>query len=155
MIEQLREELEADEGIKYEVYLDHLGLKTCGIGHLCKSSDPEFEMEVGDLVSEERVEELFATDIAGTLNDCQKLIPDFDMLPDSVRKIVGNMCFNLGRKRFGGFKKMLEAIEDRDWERAADEMLDSKWARQLPARSDRLISRMRAASDNTKYDELC
>ena len=34
MIDQLREELEIDEGVKYEVYLDHLGLKTCGVGHL-------------------------------------------------------------------------------------------------------------------------
>tara|TARA_R110000751_G_scaffold44451_1_gene101737 strand:+ start:928 stop:1368 length:441 start_codon:yes stop_codon:yes gene_type:complete len=144
MIEQLREELEADEGIKHEVYLDHLEKKTVGIGHLCQAGEPEYEMEVGEAVSEERVAELFEQDIAGTLDDCQRLMPDFDMLPDSVRLIAGNMCFNLGRKRFGGFKKMLAAIEDRDWERAADEMLDSKWARQLPARSNRLISRMRA-----------
>ena len=144
MIEQLRKELEADEGIKHEVYLDHLGLKSCAIGHLCQAGEPEYEMEVGDPVSEERVEELFAKDIAGTLDDCQKLIPDFDMLPDSVRLIAGNMCFNLGRQRFGAFKKMLAAIEDRDWQRAADEILDSKYARQLPARSNRLISRMRA-----------
>jgi lysozyme len=146
MIEQLREELEVDEGIKHEVYLDHLGLKTCGIGHLCKSSDPEFEMEVGDPVSEERVAELFAKDIAGTLRDCRKLIPNFDILTDEVRLITANMCFNLGVNRLGRFVKLLEAIKDKDWGRAADEMLDSKWARQLPARSDRLISRMRAVS---------
>jgi GH24 family phage-related lysozyme (muramidase) len=144
MIEQLREELEADEGVINAVYLDHLGLKTCAIGHLCQAGEPEYEMEVGEAVSEERVAELFEQDIAGTLDDCQRLMPDFDMLPEQVRLIVANMCFNLGQKRFGGFRKMLEAIEDGDWERAADEMLDSKWARQLPARSSRLISRMRA-----------
>ena len=46
-IEQLRKELEADEGCKYEIYLDHLGYKTFGIGHLCKATDPENDMDVG------------------------------------------------------------------------------------------------------------
>ena len=144
MIEQLREELEADEGCVMEIFKDHLGLNTCGVGHLIKEGDPEFEMEVGDPVSEERVAELFEKDIAWTLSDCQKLLPDFDMLPEEIRLIVANMCFNLGVNRLGRFEKLLDAIEDRDWEKAADEMLDSKWARQLPGRSDRLIARMRA-----------
>ena len=143
MMDQLRKELEQDEGIKYEIYLDHLGLKTCGIGHLCKSSDPEFEMDVGEKISEERVAELFSRDIAWTLDDCQKLIPDFDMLPEEVQLIVANMCFNLGINRLGRFEKFLEAVEDRSWHRAADEMFDSRWKKQVPARSDRLIARMR------------
>ena len=46
-IAALREELKLDEGIKYEIYLDHLGLKTCGIGHLCVKGEPEFNQEVG------------------------------------------------------------------------------------------------------------
>jgi GH24 family phage-related lysozyme (muramidase) len=141
----LREELEADEGSGDGViYLDHLGLKTCGIGHLCKKGDPEFEMEVGDPVSEERVAELFEKDIAWTINDCRRLVPDFDMLPEQVRLIIANMMFNLGSKRLSLFRLLLAAVEERSWERAADEMLDSKWATQVPARSGRLIARMRA-----------
>jgi lysozyme len=146
MIDQLREELEADEGLKYEIYLDHLGLKTCAIGHLCKSGEPEYEMEVGDPVSEERVAELFAKDIAWTLSDCQKLIPDFDMLPEEARLILANMMFNMGLNRMSKFLRLLAAVEERRWEKAADEMLDSKWATQVPARSERLIARMRALS---------
>jgi lysozyme len=146
MMDQLREELEADEGLKYMIYLDHLGLKTCGIGHLIKEGDPEFEMEVGDTVSEERVAELFEKDIAWTINDCQKLVPDFDMLPEEVRLILANMMFNMGLNRMSKFLRMLAAVEERRWEKAADEMLDSKWARQVPARSGRLIARMRALS---------
>ena len=45
-IDQLRKELEADEGCKHEIYLDHLGYKTFGIGHLCKATDPENNMAV-------------------------------------------------------------------------------------------------------------
>ena len=144
MIDQLREELEIDEGVKYEIYLDHLGLKTCGVGHLVRKTDPEHDMEVGDPVSEERVAELFAQDVGWTMNDCLKLLPDFDMLPEQVRLIFANMMFNMGINRLGMFKRLLAAIEDRDWQKAAVEMADSKWADQLPNRSGRLIERMKS-----------
>jgi len=143
VIEQLREELEADEGCVMEIYEDELGLKTCGVGHLLRPDDPEFEMEVGTPVSEERVAELFAKDIAWTITDCQKLLPEFDDLPGEVRLIIANMMFNMGANRMAGFRKFLTAIEDADWQSAAFEMHDSRWRRQLPARSGRLISRMR------------
>jgi lysozyme len=143
MIDQLREELEADEGVKYEIYLDHLGLKTCGVGHLCRKGEPEYDMGVGTPISEERVAEWFGKDVGWTLKDCYKLLPDFDMLPEAVRLIFANMMFNLGMKNLGMFKRLLAAIEDREWQKAADEMADSKWARQVPNRSGRLIERMR------------
>jgi lysozyme len=144
MIEQLREELMADEGCVYSVYLDHLGLKTVGIGHLCRESDPEFDMEVGAPVSEERVMELFDKDMSWTFRDCIRLLPEFNDLPDEVRLIVANMMFNLGEKRLSGFSRLLAAIEKEDWNSAADEMVDSRWHRQVPERSGRLIERMRA-----------
>tara|TARA_R110002110_G_scaffold186074_1_gene393086 strand:+ start:324 stop:764 length:441 start_codon:yes stop_codon:yes gene_type:complete len=144
MIEQLREELVADEGCVYEVYLDHLGLKTVGIGHLCRETDPEHDMEVGAPVSEDRVLELFDRDMAWTFKDCHRLLPEFSDLPEEVRLIVANMMFNLGMNRLGGFKRFLEAVGKKDWASAADEMVDSKWHRQVPERSGRLIERMRA-----------
>jgi|TARA_R110000744_G_scaffold22167_1_gene57029 lysozyme len=144
MIEQLREELIADEGCVYAVYLDHLGLKTVGVGHLCRETDPEYAMEVGAPVSEERVLELFGRDMAWTFKDCHKLLPEFSDLPEEVRLICANMMFNLGANRMGGFKKFLAAVEREDWGSAADEMVDSKWHRQVPERSGRLIQRMRA-----------
>ena len=144
MIEQLREELEEDEGCMRKTYLDHLGYKTVGIGHLCKEGEPEFDMEVGTPVSEERVAELFEKDIGWTISDCQKLVPDFDMLPEEARLILSNMMFNMGVNRMSRFLRLLAAVEERRWGKAADEMLDSKWATQVPARSGRLIARMRA-----------
>ena len=53
------------------------------------------------------------------------------------------MLFNLGLPTLSKFKDMQAAINDRLWDEAADAMLDSKWARQLPNRSGRLIARMR------------
>jgi lysozyme len=144
MIEQLREELMADEGCVMKIYEDHLGLKTVGIGHLCRESDPEFDMEVGAPVSEERVMELFDKDMSWTFRDCIRLLPEFNDLPDEVRLIVANMMFNLGAKRLSGFSRLLAAVEKEDWNSAADEMVDSRWHRQVPERSGRLIARMRA-----------
>ena len=56
--DRLRTELEIDEGCKYHIYLDHLGLPTAGIGHLIKESDPEHGKPVGTVISKERVAEL-------------------------------------------------------------------------------------------------
>ena len=81
-IEQLREEIAADEGCVYEVYLDHLGLPTFGIGHLVLETDEEF---------------------------------------------VG----------------MKEGVDHRNWNWAADEMVDSRWYKQVTNRAERLVQRMR------------
>ena len=96
-IDQLREELKVDEGVKYEIYLDHLGLPTFGIGHLVLNSDPEYGQEVGTPVSENRVNECFAKDVEIVLSECKKLYANFELLPDEVQLIIANMMFNMGR----------------------------------------------------------
>ena len=55
-------QLKIDEGVKYEIYLDHLGFKTFGIGHLCTPDDPEFEQGTATPVSPQRVRECFEND---------------------------------------------------------------------------------------------
>ena len=143
-IEQLRKELEIDEGVKYEIYLDHLGLPTFGIGHLVTENDQEYGQEVGTEVSEERVAEVFEQDVQITLDECKILYSDFDELPEEVQLIIANMMFNMGRPRLSQFKGMKRGVDARDWNAAADEMVDSKWYRQVTNRADRLVTRMRA-----------
>tara|TARA_Y100000389_G_scaffold200733_1_gene241813 strand:+ start:3013 stop:3453 length:441 start_codon:yes stop_codon:yes gene_type:complete len=142
-IEKLRKQLEIDEGIVHEVYLDHLGLATFGIGHLVIDSDPEYGAEVGTAVAESRCIEVFNQDVEIVLSDCKILYPDFDELPEEVQQIVANMMFNMGRPRLSKFKGMKAGVDARDWERAADEMVDSAWYRQVTKRADRLVVRMR------------
>ena len=89
-IQKLREQLIIDEGVKYETYLDHLSLKTCGIGHLCKEDDPEFELPIGTEISEERVTELFEEDIQIVIQDCKKVYDDWENLPEEVKQICAN-----------------------------------------------------------------
>ena len=52
------------------------------------------------------------------------------------------MCFNLGYPRLSGFKNFLGALEDKEWDKASMEMMDSKWAEQVGPRADRLKDRM-------------
>ena len=142
-IEKLREEIEYDEGNVKSIYLDHLHLSTFGIGHLVRESDPEYGWEVGTPVSDDRCAEAFNEDIKTVVSDCYKLYPDFDGLPEEAQRIIANMCFNLGYPRLSKFKGMKRGVDARDWQSAADEMVDSRWYRQVTKRADRLVERMR------------
>lgn len=144
IIEQLKKDLASDEGCKYEIYLDHLGLPTFGIGHLIKEHDPENGKPVGTVIEQERVHQAFLLDISVTIDECQVLYPDWEDLPEEVQLIIANMMFNIGRPRLSKFKKMKAAVDERDWIEAADQMVDSKWYTQVPNRARRLVSRMRA-----------
>lgn len=145
--DRLREELADDEGCKLEIYLDHLGLPTFGIGHLVREDDPEHGEPVGTPISEERVRQAFALDIAVTLEDCKRLYADFDDLPEEAQLVIANMCFNLGYPRLSKFNDMRAAVNERSWNAAADAMVDSRWHDQVPNRAKRLVKRMRALSD--------
>ena len=143
-IDKLREEIAYDEGSVNEIYLDHLGLPTFGIGHLVIDSDPEYGQPVGTPVSEDRCNEAFDNDVQTVIADCSILYPDFDELPEEVQRIIANMMFNMGRPRLSKFKGMKRGVDARDWNAAADEMVDSNWYRQVTKRADRLVARMRA-----------
>ena len=145
-LEQFREQLEIDEGVKYEVYNDHLGYATFGIGHLVLESDPEYGADIGTPVSDDRVIEAFEQDVQTVLSDCAILYPDFDELPEEAQQVIANMMFNMGRPRLSGFKGMKRGVDSRDWNAAADEMVDSAWYRQVTNRADRLVERIRALS---------
>ena len=141
-IDKLREELKIDEGVKYEIYLDHLSLPTLGVGHLIKETDPENGLPVGTKIEEERVNELFDEDIQVTIQECKYLYNDFDDLPEEAQRIIANMMFNLGRPRLSRFLKMKQHVDNRDFVSASEEMKDSKWYRQVTNRAQRLCDRM-------------
>jgi lysozyme len=146
-IEQLREEITNDEGVEYEIYLDHLGFPTLGIGHLITDTDEEYGSPVGTPVTEDKVNFYFEQDIEVVLSDCRILYDDFDDLPEEAQHIIANMMFNMGRPRLSKFKGMKRGVDNRDWDTAADEMVDSAWYRQVPNRAKRLVTRMRAIAD--------
>jgi lysozyme len=142
--QRVMEQLKIDEGVVHEVYLDHLGLPTVGIGHLILESDPEHGAEVGTPVSNARCEELFQKDLDTAISECVALYgPDvWEGFPEEVQEILVNMLFNMGRPRLSQFKKMNAALEMGDWETASIEGRDSRWYNQVGNRANRLMSRL-------------
>ncbi len=148
-IERVRKQLEIDEGVKYEIYEDHLGYKTFGIGHLVLDTDPEVDMPIGTVVTHQRVEDAFETDFDVSVAECSILYQDkWNTFPEEVQEILVNMMFNLGRPRLGKFKNMRKALDEQKWKLAADEGRDSLWYRQVGGRAARLMSRL----ENVKCD---
>lgn len=143
-LDTLRKQLEIDEGVKYDIYNDHLGYPTFGIGHLVTKTDPESGQSVGTAITRERVQEAFEADVVSVIKDCNILYNDFDELPEEAQQIIANMMFNLGRPRLTKFRGMKRGVDARDWNAAANEMVDSAWYRQVTNRADRLVQRMRA-----------
>ena len=140
--DRLYQRLKIDEGCKFEIYDDHLGYKTFGIGHLVKETDEEYGGPCGEPVSEERVMQCFRDDTHTAIRECYGLYGEsyFEDFPDEVQEILVNMMFNLGRPRLSKFKKMNAALKKEDWKEAAKEGRDSRWYRQVTNRAERLMS---------------
>ena len=137
------EQLKIDEGVVYEIYLDHLGYPTLGVGHLVLENDLEHGQEVGTPVSEQRVRNLFGVDLNTAIKECEVLYDDcWQVLPEAVQEILVNMMFNMGRPRLSKFKKMNAAIREGDWKTASVEGRDSRWYHQVGNRANRLMSRL-------------
>ena len=146
--EAVYEQLKIDEGVVYGIYNDHLGYPTFGVGHLIVEDDEEYGRPVGTAVTEERVRACFARDLDIAERECYTLYGEgtFRELPDEVQQILVNMMFNMGRPRLSKFKKMNEAIAQKDWKRAAVEGRDSRWYRQVTQRAERLMKRLENVS---------
>ena len=143
-IDQLRDTLKIDEGVKYEIYNDHLGYPTFGIGHLVVESDEEHGKPVGTPISEDRVNSVFEKDVAIMIDEAKKIFPNLDELPEEAQQVIVNMTFNMGRPRLSQFKKFIAGVNAGDWNKAAVEMMDSRWAKQVGARAERLRDRIKA-----------
>lgn len=141
--EAVYEQLKIDEGVVYEVYLDHLGYPTFGVGHLIIEGDAEHGSAVGTTITEERVKECFEKDLDIAVSECEALFGDnWNDYPGELQEVLVNMMFNMGRGRLGGFKKFIAAINESDWNKASIEMMDSRWATQVGNRAIRLRDRV-------------
>jgi lysozyme len=77
--------------------------------------------------------------------DVTDLVPDFQQLPINAQRVLLDMSYNLGKPRLAGFKNMLSAVQQRDFQKAADEMVDSLWYDQVGDRGKNLVKMMRKA----------
>jgi lysozyme len=129
---RLIDTLKRHEGYSRRPYYDTVGKMTIGHG---RNLDDK-----GITPNEART--LLLNDIQDAVDMLRGAYPQFDQL-DSVRQeVLVNMAFNMGNKVMG-FSKMLFALEIGEWEEAAKEMLDSRWAGQVKARATELAEVMR------------
>lgn len=146
-LERLKEEIISDEGCVLEVYKDHLGYFTVGVGHLIRPSDEEWQTPTGTKITQTRADELLVKDFNNVLKECEDNLTVWPEVGEEVRLILANMAFNLGLPRLKKFKKMLKAIDEKDYVKASEEGLDSRWAKQVYNRSHRLMDRMRSIAE--------
>ena len=140
--DKLYEEIKEDEGEILEIYKDHLGYPTIGIGHLVTEKDEEFGEATGTPITAERSRELFDRDIEVAIKDCEQLYGQWHNWPEEVQLILVNMAFNLGGPRLARFKNMKNMLSQGKWKEAAAEGRDSLWYRQVTNRAERLMRRL-------------
>lgn len=108
------------------------GHPTVGIGRA---------MDVKGLTFEEQ-KYLCRNDIAEVDAALDKATPLYSQVDEVRRRVLCNMAFNMGVGGLMDFQKMWGAIAEKDWNRAASEMTDSAWAKQVGARATRLVTQM-------------
>ena len=127
-------DLKRDEGLKLKPYRDTVGKLTIGIG---RNLD-----DVG--ISEVEAEQMLANDLDRTIADLDANMLWWQTLDTPRRRVILNMAFNLGVGGLMKFVKTLAAVRSGDYAKAADMMLQSKWAGQVGARAKRLARMMRS-----------
>ena len=120
----------ADEGLRLMPYRCSAGKLTIGYGTTFPLSEEE-----AHLLLRHRLEKV--------LDRCERSFPWWSKLSPARQQVIASMCYQMGMDGLSGFKKMLAAIERNDYDTAAKEMLDSKWAKHdSPARARRLAKVM-------------
>ncbi|MFZ9654660.1 MAG: glycoside hydrolase family protein [Limnohabitans sp.] len=133
----LQKQLILHEGVRLKPYRCTAGKLTIGIG---RNLD-----DVG--ISQEEALGLLRNDIARALSAVRIELPWFDRLDDIRQRVVVDMAFNLGIDGLLAFKQTLAAVASGDYDRAATEMLNSRWAAQVGERARRLARMMRTGRD--------
>ena len=129
----LIESIKENEGYKSTVYTDTLGFDTIGYGFAIK--DLELDEEVCDLILDKKLDKL--------IDATNKKFPFLRELPQDKCEVIFEMVYQLGLNGVSMFKKMLKALENKDYDKAAAEMLDSLWAKQTPDRAIKLSNQMK------------
>ena len=103
-----------------------------GIGH---DIVPDDKLELGDEISPHQFYLFWVTDFNACMDAMRSILKNWQSHPVEVQVVISAMCFQLGRHGTMQFKKMLKAIDDRDYGKASREILNSKWARETPKRA--------------------
>jgi len=133
--ERLRETITRHEGSRLNMYQDTLGIWTIGVGH--NIQEKGISPAVMELMLDEDIEEAIV--------ELKRSVSFFSKMPEQVQEALVNLSFNMGIPRLMQFKKTLAYLRDGDFEAAADELLDSRYAEQVGRRADEVADMIRTA----------
>jgi len=117
----IQELLIKHEGLKLKPYKDTKGILTIGVGR---------NLEDNGIATDEAMY-MLKNDIERVEQELKEIFLDFEELPENVKMVLIDMDFNLGKSRFLQFRKMIQAVKNKDWKAMIEEMKDSKWCREL------------------------
>ena len=141
-MERLMKSVKAHEGYRNKVYLDSLGKRTVGVGHLCVEDHWEDDREY----SEEMLMKVLKDDLKNAIQGAERLCSKCPDLDDLAKEIIIEMVFQLGETGVSKFRNMWKALESDppDYFEAHVQMLDSRWAKQTPGRAKVMSNHMRS-----------
>jgi GH24 family phage-related lysozyme (muramidase) len=137
--EDVKNRIKKHEGFVAKVYLDSLGKATIGYGHLLTEEDDFVE---GVIYDKDILEAMFDKDFDKAKQGMEELVGTLDIAM-AAKGIIIEMVFQLGKTGVSKFKNMFAALNEYDYTRAAEEMLNSAWYRQTPSRCEELSNLMR------------
>jgi lysozyme len=117
-VEKLKDQLILHEGLELKSYTCSAGYVTLGVGRNVE--------ELG--ITEEEARYLLDNDILRVGKELDNAIPWWREMSEVRQRVVVDMVFNLGISRFLNFKNAINAMQEQDWDEAAAQMLDSRWA---------------------------
>lgn len=135
--EQVTALLVADEGEILHAYEDHLGYLTIGVGIL-------IDKRKGGGITQEESRYLLRNRIRKRIAELESRFEWWNALDPVRQQALVCMAFQLGTNGVANFRKMCNALSVRDYETAAREALDSNWAKQTPARAQRMAQILRS-----------
>jgi lysozyme len=141
-LERLMESVKKHEGYRNKVYLDTLGKRTVGVGHLCVEDFWEDDKEY----EEKFLMEILAEDLQNAIKGARELKEEYDCtdIDEIAQEIIVEMVFQLGKTGVSKFKNMWKALAEKNYIGASYEMLDSRWAKQTPNRAKAMADLMKA-----------
>ena len=141
-MERLLKSVKAHEGYRNKVYLDSLGKRTVGVGHLCVEDFWEDNKEY----PEDMLMNILKNDLKSAIKSAEELCSDCPDLKDLAKETIVEMIFQLGKTGVSKFRNMWKALKQSppQYDVAATEMLDSRWAKQTPNRAKEMSDHMRS-----------
>lgn len=144
-IYEIQNRLIFHEGLKLNIYKDKLGKKTIGVGRCIETNPLTYEEKkaVGDIehgITKNAAMFLLRNDIERCIEECDKNIICWRNLNKERKYALLDMCFQLGVKGLLKFKKMLKALQNKDYEEASRQCLDSEYGKQTPKRAKRIAN---------------